>query len=249
VLTTAQETGSRPPRKSLNRKAGRLGAPRRTDGDPRQNPTGSDVQAVRNPSPEGQLRCTEVPHASDRLLRNEHEQNPANTSEHTTTQLRLRQQHRTPSFRSSNDWRHEATRSQHRILLQGRLVRPTMHKIILFETAPTFPYSEPTPEGSLHGFSTLRFSILFSLSSAPFPYYLSISTLLTISLYTHPRSVPGHFQGPVVLCWPRCPGVLRCPDRPCCPGRPPHNTRIDIHPIECKNYILPICESVRTGQP
>jgi hypothetical protein len=48
-------------------------------------------------------RSTEVLHASDRFLRNEHEQKPANTSGHTTTKLRLRQQHRTPCYRSSND--------------------------------------------------------------------------------------------------------------------------------------------------
>jgi hypothetical protein len=75
----------------------------------------------------------------------------------------------------------------------------------------------PPLRSSLHGFSTLRFSVL--LSPPPYLY----ATDRTISLYTHPRSVHGHLQGPVVLRWPRCPGVLRCPDGPCCADRPPHN--------------------------
>jgi hypothetical protein len=77
----------------------------------------------------------------------------------------------------------------------------TVSKLASFVTEPSSPYSGHTHEELFTRF--LHTPVLSSLLSGPsFFVLLSLylySTDQTISLYTHPRSVPGHFQGPVVL--------------------------------------------------
>ena len=142
MLTTAQETGSRPLRKSLNRKAGRLGAPDR----PRYsswNPQAAMCKwsVLPNPKESCEVLKFHTHHRQTPTERTERK-NQRTTSLNTRLldQLKLHEQSRTPRRRSSN----ELTAQNNIILLRRRLSKYhsvyTFQILLPFSSVP-FPHS------------------------------------------------------------------------------------------------------------